>query len=550
MLILLLRNNFCTRKVVIETKTKTMSQKLLQLFILPALLLCTLSGVSQNKIRVKVNGVANQTVYLANYYGDRLYYNDTTKADAKGYFEFEGKPYEECGKYAIVCPGPKFFDIIVDEEDIYLETDTADFIGNLTVHKSEQNELFFNYLGYIQDKRQQRAPWDKVLADSLATDKKKAMAKAEIQSMNTSVQAYQSKLFAEHPDALFAKLLNMTVETTVPDAPEGVENEQTWKYYYYRDHYWDNVDFKDPRLLRDQIFHKLLDKYWTKVMPQIPDTLLKEAFLLVDRADNYDMKKYFTHYITYAAESSKIMCMDKIFVAMVDRYYKTGKADWLTEEQLVNITERADDMRYSVCGEPVPNIILPDTTLTNWVSLYDIEAKYTVIAIWESSCGHCKKEMPKLQALFDKWHPKGLEMFAIGNDFETEPWLKFVREKEIGNWINVSDNPQINQADSASKLIYSGVTTLQSLNFRKTFDVFSTPKVFLLDADKRVIAKQLSAEQIGELLERLENKGEAVGTMQINEDDGEDDSEDEEYQQEQGKASQENERKKSKSKSN
>jgi len=98
-------------------------------------------------------------------------------------------------------------------------------------------------------------------------------------------------------------------------------------------------------------------------------------------------------------------------------------------------------------------------------------------------------------------------MFAIGNDFETEPWLKFVREKEIGNWINVSDNPQINQADSASKLIYTGVTTLQSLNFRKTFDVFSTPKVFLLDADKRVIAKQLSAEQIGELLERLEKQG-------------------------------------------
>ena len=514
MLILLLRYNFCIRKVVIEPKTQTMSQKLLYTLSLAAFLVASFTASSQNKIRIKVNGVENQTVYLANYYGDRLYYNDTTQTDAQGYFEFEGKPYEECGKYAIVCPGPKFFDIIVDQEDIYIETDTADLLGNITVHKSDQNERFFAYLDYIQQKRKQRTPWDKVMQDSTATDQKKSMAQAEIKKLNEAVQNKQKEIIEERPDDLFSKLLNMTIDVEVPDAPESVEDAKTWKYYYYRDHYWDNVDLKDPRLLRDQVFHKVLDKYWTKVLPQIPDTLLKEAFELVDRAGNYDMRKYFIHHVTYAAESSNIMCMDKIFVAMVDKYYKGDEVDWLNDEQLTNIRERADDMRFVLCGEPVPNIILPDTTLQNWVSLYDIKAKYTVVAIWEASCGHCKKEMPKLQALYDEWNPKGLEMFAIGNDFETEPWLKFIREKEIGNWINVSDNPQINETDSATKLIYSGITTLQSLNFRKTFDVFSTPKVLLLDEDKRVIAKQLSAEQIGELLVRLEEKENAEAAPQ------------------------------------
>jgi thiol-disulfide isomerase/thioredoxin len=136
--------------------------------------------------------------------------------------------------------------------------------------------------------------------------------------------------------------------------------------------------------------------------------------------------------------------------------------------------------------------------------LYDIDAKYTAIVIWESTCGHCKKELPKLQELYDEWKPKGLEIYAIGNDFEPEPWVKFLNDKGYTDWINVSDNPLVNAQDSAMKLISGGITTLESLNFRTTFDVYATPKVFLLDEDKKIVAKQIGAEQLGEILGRLE----------------------------------------------
>ena len=64
------------------------------------------------RINVVVDGVSNDTIYLANYYGTKLFYNDTTVANETGEFSFDGKPFEECGKYAIVLPGPIFFDII------------------------------------------------------------------------------------------------------------------------------------------------------------------------------------------------------------------------------------------------------------------------------------------------------------------------------------------------------------------------------------------------------------------------------------------------------
>jgi hypothetical protein len=83
--------------------------------------------------------------------------------------------------------------------------------------------------------------------------------------------------------------------------------------------------------------------------------------------------------------------------------------------------------------------------------------------------------------------------------------LKYLNEHpELADWTHVTDNPQVNQQDSAMKLLSARVTNLQSLNFRTTFDVFATPKLFLLDADKRVIAKQIGAEQLAEILARLE----------------------------------------------
>ena len=107
-----------------------------------------------------------------------------------------------------------------------------------------------------------------------------------------------------------------------------------------------------------------------------------------------------------------------------------------------------------------------------------------------------QKEMPKLQRIYDEWAPRGLEIFAIGNDFEPEPWQKFIRDKGFTDWINVSDNPLINTQDSATALIYGGVTNIESLNFRTTFDVYATPKLFLLDKDKKIIAKQVGAVQL------------------------------------------------------
>lgn len=453
-----------------------------------------------------VEGLAEgDTIYLANYYGNKMYYADTTTVGKKGRFEFVSPAPDKGGKYGLVLPGNAFVEFIVTGDPVSLTADVANLPGSVEVQEGEDTRLFYDYLSFIQEMREKRLPIDARAQDSTLTDAERAQLKQDLDVLNIQVEAKQDRIQEEHSETLFAKMIRMVREPDVPEAPLDAANPQLWRYYRFRELYWDRVDFQDGRLVRDPALHTLLEQYWNSVMPQLPDTALVEVHKLIGKAEgDPDMFKYLVHFFTFSAEKSQVMCMDKVFVNLVDSYYATGRADWLGEAQLKKVVDRAEDLRYSQCGERIPNIILPDTTQTNWVSLYDVEAKYTLVSIWESTCGHCKKEMPKLEALYEEWHDKGLEIYAIGNDFEPEPWLEFVREKNIGEWIHVSDNPQINATDSATALIMAGVTTLKSLNFRTTFDVYATPKMFLLDQDKKVIAKQVGAEQIDEILTRQE----------------------------------------------
>jgi len=486
--------------------TKRLFSMTLSLSVFTILMLTSdLSAQEEYVIDVTIDGLSTDTVYLAHYYGNKLYYADTAITSATGQVIFPGRSYEKCGKHAIVMPGPKYFEFLAVSEDVVLTTKADDPTRYVKVIKSDENKVFYDYLGFIQKRRSLATPYEATLTDSTASADAVDAARAFLTAMGSEVADEQQRILGTHPDKLFAKYLNMIIEPQIPDVPSQIVNKQELQYRWYRDHYWDRVDFEDPRLVHDGSFHQILEKYWTRVLPQIPDSMVVEADRLIAKAvGNNEMFKFITHFITFNAESSQVMCMDKVFVHMIDEYYAPGKATWLKEEQLTKVMDRAEELRDSQCGNKIPNIILPGLDQDEWLALYDVEAKYTAVIIWESTCGHCKKELPKYKNLYDTWKDKGLEIFAIGNDFDPEPWIDYVKENSYDDWVNVSDNPLVNAQDSASALIYSGITTLKSLNFRTTFDVFATPKVFLLDEDKNILAKQIGADQMLDLLGRLE----------------------------------------------
>ncbi|MCI5059391.1 MAG: redoxin domain-containing protein, partial [Flavobacteriales bacterium] len=239
------------------------------------------------------------------------------------------------------------------------------------------------------------------------------------------------------------------------------------------------------------------------------DEGLDKAFETINSSK--EVFKYFVHWITNTYEKSKVMCMDGVFVHMAFNYYLTGEAYWIDSAQTEKIRDRATKLSRTLCNQGTPNVMLLDTTELaddpkHWKNLYrDVKTDYTVLVFWDPGCGHCKKEMPKLVTAYEKWKEKkySVEVFSVCTEFETADWKKYIK-KNKHPWINVSDNPEVNK--NAYKYIQMGVTDLESLNFRDTYDIYSTPRVFLLDKDKKVLAKRLSIDQLDEILTNVIKK--------------------------------------------
>ncbi|GAB5538739.1 MAG: hypothetical protein Salg2KO_08420 [Salibacteraceae bacterium] len=481
------------------------------------LLLCliALPAFAQTPIKdysytFKINNLSDSTdsiAFMANYYGKKQYYFDTAAFDANGVLTFKGDSING-GIYSIILSDKKsYFEFVVSEPTIDMETTAGSLVPSMKVKQSAENTKFYEYLSFIESKSGKVQSLKTKL--NTAEGKEKKRLEEELAQVDKEVITYKKDFIANNPDLLISKVFNASAEPDVPEYKEIKDDEerQQKRYVEFKRQYLDGVDFTDDRLLRTQVFHNKLSYYMSKLVPQVPDSVIKEADRLVAMTNgNKETYKYVVHHITSTYEDSKIMGMDAVLVHMGLNYYCPDKAWWLSKKKLEEFCERVTKMEPILIGKPAPDLILKDTA-DQWRRLYDINAKYTVLYFWDSGCGHCKKVTPKLKDLYEEYHDKGIEVYAVGTEFENKDWIKYIKKNELP-FINVSDNPEINE--NAHELMRKGETTIESLNFRDTYDIFSTPKVFLLDENKKIIATKLMPEQMGEFLDRMleeEKKG-------------------------------------------
>ena len=82
-------------------------------------------------------------------------------------------------------------------------------------------------------------------------------------------------------------------------------------------------------------------------------------------------------------------------------------------------------------------------------------------------------------------------------------WKKFIRENDL-DWVNVGLTTTVYEAAKKDpRQFIPSLTTIESLNYAETYDVYSTPKMFVLDGDRKLVGKQLTPEQIGDLISKL-----------------------------------------------
>lgn len=459
-----------------------------------------LTAQSAYQIKVKVDGFTEQQAFLGYHYGDKQYIRDSVMIGDDGYFTFEGTDSLEGGVYLFVMPPDNdFFQILVSDNEHHftVETKKNDAVGAMKIKGAPDNQLFYDYMHFLDDRRIEAERISGEMEKAKADETKKKALEADYQQINTKVVDYQTKLVANHPKTLTAAIVKAAMEINIPEFSGEYADLNRWQYV--KAHWFDNIAMDDPRLLRSPVQFGKVEHYIEKLTVQSPDSLAKsvDAVLKMVEPAEESFKYYLIHFLNKYAKS-KIVGMDALYVHLVENYYKTGKAPWTEEEQLNKIIKNANTLKPILIGKIAPNIKVFKQDKTP-INLHDLESKFTVMFFWDPDCGHCKKSMPKMLAFYDKYKSKGVEVFAIctkvGKD--NDKCWETIEEKKMNRWVNVTDQ------------------YLQS-KYKTIYDIRTTPQIFILDADKKIVSKRIGAEQLDEVMEQLleieQRKLNSVGT--------------------------------------
>lgn len=443
-----------------------------------------LSTAQNYSIKGSIDGLVDGDVLLGYYYGDKQYVKDTVQS-VNGAFHFQSDEVLEGGMYFMLLSDKQFFQFIIDaSQNFSFQTSVQDLVGSMKIDGSKENQLFYQYQQYTLQKGIEVQPIKMELNTADLDPNKRVKLDAKLNKINQEVGIYKSKYMKENAEQLFVKILKALEPINIPEIPvlESGIIDSTFQYNYFKSHFWDNIDLTDERLIRTPIFHSKMEKYIVEYTPQVSDSIVKYVDVLIRklRTDS-EIFKYIINWTTHHYESSKIMGHDAVFVHMVFSYFVTRQVSWVDEVKLTNIIDKAMRISPNLIGSVGPFITLPDDKGVSQ-DMHSIEAPFTILFFYDPDCGHCKKETPLVKETLEKYMDKGVKVYAVCTEFDEVMWKEFIKEFGVQDWINVIDLENVS-------------------NFRGKYNVMGTPRLYVLDANKKIIAKQIDADALDQILE-------------------------------------------------
>jgi thiol-disulfide isomerase/thioredoxin len=478
------------------------------LFLLFFLIATGLSGMSEGyEINFSIPSFRGDTVVLGHRFNASFVPQDTVIADPKGRGTFTGDDALPEGMYLVFLPDQTFFDLLIGKDQFFeFETDTSDYTALMKISGSVDNEAFYAYQLYLKESREKAMALQSALsAASNAADS--ASARETLDQLNASVQHHIEDLISANQDNFFGVFLKALQEVKVPDPPLGADGkplDPAFRYKYYKAHYFDNFDFTDVRLLRTPFYEQKIMTYIEKVAFQSPDSLIADVDMLIEgsRSDpqlfRYMLITLFNHFA-----KSQIMGMDAVYIHIADKYY-IPEAEWSDPEFISKLKERVVKSKPTLIGTKATDIQLVEVDRDHFIQslenedlkknpyvgkffqLYDIKAKYTILYFWEADCGHCQKATPELYEAYKRLKEKGVEVVAVNTLSGEEgkvKWIDYINENGFYDWVNCW-NPY-------------------DFTYKNIYDVMTTPQLFVLNADKVIVAKRIAPEQAEKIIESM-----------------------------------------------
>jgi len=454
------------------------------------------SGIhaQQFQIKVTLEGLKDTNIFLAHYYGSKILKIDSTRLDKKGTGLFKYKEERSKGIYVIYLNKDKYFDFLMGADQQFSMRTSFEPQAKRIFEGAKETEEFQQYQEFLSGQRNKQQKLQKEYESHKNNPDSVKIITTDIEALNKVMEDYWEKKSDEFKGTFFADFLrSMIFPRPAPFvAPSDCKNPDSLKwvmnYNFMVAHYWDNFNFAQPGLIRSPLIDSRLDGYFKNTVLQIPDSFLRPTIALIEKAKaNEEMYRYISLNRLNDGITSEVMGMDKMFVAIAEKYFLNGKGAWLDSAALAKVKEKVRVTKPNLIGNLAPELKLPDSE-GNYFSLRQMNSKYTILLFWEPSCSHCKKTVPLIyKDLYLPLKDKGVDIYAVCTQNKKDDWQKAIGEYKIFDWTNVWD---------------PSVTS----NFHSLYDIYSTPVMYILDPTKHIIAKRLDVDSALKFLNHLLEK--------------------------------------------
>ena len=109
------------------------------------------------------------------------------------------------------------------------------------------------------------------------------------------------------------------------------------------------------------------------------------------------------------------------------------------------------------------------------------KGKVVYIDVWATWCGPCKKEIPHLKTLEEKYHGKNIEFVSVSTDQDIEKWKTFIATENM-------TGTQLHQSDDAERTI------------SRHFVVNAIPRFILIDEAGKIVSADAPRPSSGDVL--------------------------------------------------
>ncbi len=438
----------------------------------------------------QIEGLTAPMVTLGYYYAGKAYRADSVKIDlATGRFSFQKEGLKP-GLYFLTAGGSRLFDfVLASAADSFTVRGSMSGPGAWVAENSEENSAYFAFEAERKNLEEKIKAREQMLdmVRRATNDDQEALKpiQKDLMALYRSGDSLAIAFTKKYPSTLYAQML---LSVRPPEPPQKLSPMLKDKpnpafRRWPREHYFDHTDFGDERLLYNNFWHSFFDGFFAQhVFPQ-PDSLIRAIDEVLGKMPrNGAFYRFSVLRLTQFFEQNEAPGADRVFVHMVDKYQQKDDTPWLDLATLERLAYKAEVHRPNLTGSLAVNFELQDETGKNH-ALYGLEAPVTMLVFYSPLCEHCKEMMPKIYQTYLDYTPKGLKAIALNTDKQHVYWKKFVVQQGW-QWLDLASPKGLE-------------------NLEKQFAAVNLPVIYLLDKDKRIVAKRIQPDKLGEALSRL-----------------------------------------------